>query len=125
MTDVHVPEATQLSIRYEGSRVYLIINGRLALDMTWQQALELGRTLMGQARKAEEIAKVEQVVMDQAMLMRAGFPLRMATNDHMLKLAGNEAAWNSDLRRYMPNKLDKIEQYGTMYAPVVTKEKKP
>jgi hypothetical protein len=102
-------------------RVLLIVDGQRVLDMTWQQCLELGRALMFQARKAEELTKVDQVVMDQAILMRAGFPMRMATNHDMLKLAGNEAAWNSDLRRYMP---DNIEQYGTLYPPTVINQNK-
>ena len=118
MTDVLVRKATQISIQQDMSRVLLIVDGQRTLDMTWQQCLELGRALMYQARKAEEIEKVDQVVMDQAILMRAGFPMRMATNEHMLKLAGNEAAWNSDLRRRMPNN---IEQYGVMYPPMVIK----
>lgn len=120
MTDLLVPKAQKLTIHQEGSRVSLIVDGQRVLDMTWQQCLELGRALMYQARKAEELTKADQVIMDQAMLMRAGFPMRLATNNDMVKIAGNEAAWNSELRRHMPNNL---EQYGVMFPPTVTKEK--
>ena len=98
----------------------LIVDGHLVLDMTWQQALELGRATIFQARKAEELVKVDQVIYDQAILMRAGVPLQLTTNKDMAKIAGNEAAWNSNLRRYMP---DKIDQSGIMYPPTVVQDK--
>lgn len=119
--DIHTPQTTSVTLHQELDRVWLIINGQRVLDMGWQQALEVGKALMFQARKAEEVAKIDQVVFDQAILMRAGFPMRFATRNDMLKLAGNEAAWNSDLRRYMPNNL---ERYGEMFAPMVTQHPK-
>lgn len=115
--DIHTPQTVSVTLHQEFDRVWLMINGQRVLDMGWQHALEVGKALVFQARKAEEVAKVDQVIFDQAILMRAGVPLRFATRNDMLKLAGNEAAWNSDLRRYMPNNL---ERYGTVFAPTVT-----
>jgi hypothetical protein len=117
-----VPKIRQATVRQEGGTVQLVVDGQLILDVSWEQALKLGQALIFQARKAEEFTKADQVIKDQALLLRAGIPLGLATDPRMMQEAGKEAAWNSDLRRYMPNNLEKIEQYGTVYPPTVVQE---
>jgi hypothetical protein len=84
----------------------------------WEQALELGRALIAQARKADTWVHAQQVIDDQAILLRAGVPVTLATTREMQREAGKEAAWNSKLRRYLPNR-DINPVYGKLYAPVV------
>jgi hypothetical protein len=118
MTGLYIPRQVNITVRWERQNVLLIINGQLVLDVQWQQALELGRALIAQARKADTWVNAQQVIDDQALLLRAGVPVTLAGDPVMLKEAGNEAAWNSDLRRYLPNR-DISPVYGKMHAPMV------
>ena len=114
-----VPKIRQASIRQEGTAVQLIVDGRLMLDLPWDAALALAQAIHVQAKKAEELAKADQVIYDQAILLRAGLSIGFATDPAMIAEAGKEAAWNSDLRRYMENNLD---QSGTVFPPSVIQE---
>lgn len=96
-----IGETKEFTVRQEGDRVLLIYNGRLVASMPWQAAENLGKALRVQARRAEEIAERERIVMDQAIVTRLGVPIGFTSNPHLLKTAANEAAWNSDLRRYI------------------------
>lgn len=117
-----VPKQKKANIRWEQNSVKLIVDGQLVLDMPWEAALELGKGLIHQARKAEEWTKAPEVIRDQAILMRAGIPLALTSDPVKRKEAGKDAAWDSDLRRAMPNHTDRIEQYGKMFNPVVKQE---
>ena len=91
-----------MRIRREGTNILLLVDGRLVTTMPWQAALDISRALQRQAREAEESAGAEQLIFDQAILTRAGTPVGLTRNKALLKEAAKEAAWNSDLRRYMP-----------------------
>lgn len=69
-----------LKIRQEGKRVAVVANGRLALDLPWEQALELARALKVKALAAQQWAQAEQLVADQALLLRAGAPVGLTDN---------------------------------------------
>lgn len=120
---IYIPNQTNVGIRWEGNKVMMIVDGKLVLNITWEQALELGRALIAQARKADTWVHAQQVIDDQALLLRAGAPITLANDAAMIKEAGNEAAWNSKLRRYLPNR-DINPVYGTMYPPMVLKAKR-
>jgi len=92
---------TVLRVRQEGVNVLLVINGR-AVEMPWHIALELGRALLNKGHLAEEIAKHEQVIYDQALLTRAGLPIGLAVNKDVASEAIKEASWGTKLRRYLP-----------------------
>lgn len=92
-----------VSIRQEGDRVLLIQNGRLVLDLPWQAALDVGRGICAKARLSEEHAKADSVITDQAILIRAGFPLGLTRQPHMIREAIKTANNDRKLRRYIPN----------------------
>lgn len=98
-------------IHQEGPEIHLIIDGR-ALRMPWNVALDLSRALMKKARAAEEIAKVEGLIFDQALLIRTGAPLGFTDNPDIQKEAAKEAGWNSRLRRFIPGGVKATEQFG-------------
>lgn len=102
MTHIIVPQTRSLNIRQEGDRVVVIEEGRLVLDMPYQGARALARALLAQAARAEEQAKAEAIIADQAILTRLGVPFGLTNTPALLKAAANEAAWNSKLRRYIP-----------------------
>jgi hypothetical protein len=74
----------------------------LILDLPWQAAKKLSRVVRRQAAVAEQNAKVVRVISDQALLIRKGFPIALTPRPDVFKEAGNEAAHNRDLRRFIP-----------------------
>jgi hypothetical protein len=104
---------SSITIRQEGTRVLLIINGRAVADLPWEAAGEVARAMLVQARKAEEIAKHELVAMDHAILLRVGAPFGLAF-DPRIRAEGEKAAqWDSSLRRYLPGGVKSQEKFGT------------
>lgn len=98
---IQIGQAKEFIVRQEGERVLLIYNGRLVTSLPWKAAENLARAIRAQAKEAEEFAKQEQIAFDQAILTRLGVPVGLTNNPHILKAAANEAAWNSNLRRYI------------------------
>lgn len=93
---------TNVQIRREDTRVLVLHNGRALLDLPWQAALALARALQVKARLAEEQAKAQLIITDQAILTRAGFKLGLTSRPDLLRAAAHEAGWNRNLRRYIP-----------------------
>lgn len=102
-----------LTVRQEGEKVLLLSGGVLIAEMPWQAADELANALRAKARQAEEQSKAESVVYDSAILMRAGAPFSFSIRPDILKESRKEAAWNSNLRRYMPGGVRSTEVFGT------------
>ena len=113
MTGLYIPNQHRVSIRQEDTRVLVIEDGRAVFDMPWEAALELAKAITAQAKKAEEIAKADQVIEDAAVLMRSGAPFGLSNNRDILKAAKQEAAWGMP-RRYMRDNFR-----GVLYAPVI------
>ncbi|MEW6211545.1 MAG: hypothetical protein AB1631_24475 [Acidobacteriota bacterium] len=91
-----------VSIRQEGERVLLIEDGRLILDMPWQAAIEVARAIYQKAKQAEQLASVDRLIIDQAVLLRAGVPFGLTSHPLILRESVKEALSNRQLRRYMP-----------------------
>lgn len=89
-------------IRHEGARVIVIREGQAVLDLPWGAALEIGKALIAQARKAEEIVEAGHVIADHALLTRLGVPVGLSNNPLIKAEAWKEAQWNTDLRRSIP-----------------------
>lgn len=102
-----------LTVRREGETVVLIYNGRRVCDLTWEAADRLARALQTQARRAEEESKALEIAYDQAILLRKGVPVGLTDRRDIQKEAGKLAAWDSDLRRYMPGGVKSTEAVGT------------
>src|SRR5574341_2225784 len=86
-------------IKQNGTNVLVIHNGVLLCEIPWQVALELAESFKIVGHLAESFAKQEQIVQDQALLLRKGFPLDLTINPNMLHEAYQEAYWNRDLRK--------------------------
>lgn len=119
MGDIFVPKMRAAQVLVEGTRVLLVSDGRAVLNVPWEAALGIGKAMVAAARKAEETAKAAEIIMDQAILTRAGAPIGLSNNPAIQKEAGKEAAWNRDLRRYMPGGVKSEEVFGT---PTLKKE---
>jgi len=92
----------RFDIRHEGTTVILIYNGVTVCQLPWQAGLDLAKALQAQSKKAEEIAKAEQLIFDQALLMRSGAPFGLTNHPQIQAEASKEAQWNSELRRRLP-----------------------
>lgn len=110
--------AHEVTIRQEGDRVVVISNGKAILDLPWNAALALAKALHIKAHAAEEEAKALDIIYDQAILTRLGVPFGLTNRPDMLKEAAKEAAWNSDLRRYIQGKRA-IEARAVFGAPAI------
>ena len=109
------------TIRQEGTHVLLIVDGRCVLDVPWEAAEEVAKALTAKARAAEEIARHELVIRDQAILLRLGVPLGLTNHPILQREAGKLAAWDSDLRRKLPGGVRSRETFGT---PALVKHRK-
>lgn len=110
----------ELTVTVEHDQVLLILDGRLVATLPWQSAHTLGKAITFQANKAEENAKAEQVIFDQAILTRLGVPMGLTNDPWKLKQAANEAAWNTKLRRYIPpSRAGGIQSQAVFGSPTV------
>jgi len=112
MPEVYVPKIRQVSIRCEGRDVVVLEEGRVVLVLPWDAALALADGIKAQARRIEELIKADQIVGDQAVLIRAGVPIGLSSNPDIMKEAEKEAAWNRELRRAIPS-IKSAEKFGT------------
>jgi len=109
---IRIPKQKAVTIRNEGSRVLLIVEGRAVLDISWEAADQLARAIRAKARDAEEVAKADPIARDAAILLRAGVPVGLTSHPKIREEAGKRAAWDSDLRRYMPGGIRSTEMLG-------------
>ena len=119
---VLVPQFKTVHVRHEGTTVLIIQDGKALLELPYGAALELANAIRAKAKQAEELAHAESVITDQAILLRSGVPVGLATRPDMIQEAVKEAAWNTALRRYMP--VSKQAQAGTVFPPRVVRHKK-
>jgi hypothetical protein len=99
-------------VRTEGAKVLVAVDDRQFLEIGWREADQLGRTILAKAREAEQLEEVEQLILDQGLLLRAGFPLSLTNNPRVLDAAKNEAAHNRTFRRAIQKSIRSTEVVG-------------
>jgi len=102
----------EITATQDGANVLVVIDGR-ATEMPWNVALDVARAMYQQAKRAEEYAKAAGIVFDQALLIRSGAFFGLSDHRGIQQEAAKEAAWNRDLRRYLPGGVKSKEQFGT------------
>lgn len=113
MGEFYIPKIDSVIVRREGSRVMLVNKqGVTLLDLPWEAAKDLAKILRLQAARAEQTAKVEAVIADQAFCIRAGLPISLTPNPDVFKEAGNMAAHDRTLRRHMPGGIPSGTKFG-------------
>lgn len=105
-------QANEVTIRREGERVLLIVGGRAVLDMPWRKADDVCAAIRSKARAAEEQEKALSIARDNAILLRAGVPLGLTNDRRIREETAKIAAWDRDLRRYMPGGIKSQEMLG-------------
>lgn len=107
-----------LTIRQDGTRVMLLHQGRCLCSMPWQAALDLAHAIRMQARRAEELDRAPAIIHDQAIVTRLGLRFGLTAHPTLLREACKEAAWNRDLRRYIPSgKARGLDRQSVVGAP--------
>lgn len=99
--DILQPGA-KITVRRDGLRVLILLDGRLLLEMPWQQADVLASALKAQARRAEELAEVDTLIEQQALVIRKGVPFGLTDRPDINAEAKKEAAWGQTPRKYIP-----------------------
>ena len=92
---------TEVRIRHEGAEVQVIVDGKAAITAPWNAALDIAHQMIASARKAEEVAKAEGIIFDNAMLIRSGAPFGLSNHPDIISESLKEAAHNTTLRRHM------------------------
>ena len=106
----------RLSFAQQGTRVIVVKNGTLVMDLEWQAALEFGQALLATARKAEACAKAPRIIEDQAVIIRAGLAFPLTDDKKMIEAAMQESRWSRALRRYMPAKRKMPDKIGRLHV---------
>lgn len=113
---------TRATILDEGQKVVLVVDGKRICDMPPEIARQMARTLLERAALADEYINANRIIMDQAIMQRAGMPFGLSRNPKIVKAARQEAQWNGDLRRHMP--LKGIEPKAVVGTPIIRKQRK-
>ena len=113
MADFYVPKITEVEVKQDGVDVVLVQKGGAFLTLRWDAALILAKAITIQARRIEETVKANQIIRDQALLMRMGIPLGLTSNPKMIDEAAKMAAWDSKLRRMCTRGVASQEAFGT------------
>lgn len=108
-----------LTIANEGDKVVLVFNGKRVCDMPIELAKQVSRLIYAKAMQAEEYANANRIIMDQAIMQRAGLPFGLSNNAKIVEEARKEAQWNTTLRKSMP--LRGIEPRAVVGTPSVIK----
>lgn len=85
-------------ISQNGPTVILYL-GERAVELPWEAAQLIGQGLLEKAKLAEEHAKANEIIIDQAIMYRSGAPFALSSNPRILDEAKKEAVYNRDLRR--------------------------
>ena len=88
--------------RQNYGQVQFIVDGKLVAEVSPGKAREVGRAILQVAGLAAEWANAEEVARDNAILIRAGFPVGLANHQAVLNESVKMAVSDRDLRRAMP-----------------------
>lgn len=110
-----------LTIADEGGTVVLVLNGKRMCDMPPDIAKQVSQLLYQKATLADEYINANRIIMDQAIMQRAGVPFGLSSNRKIQDAARCEAQWNTSLRKSMP--IRGVEPKGIVGAPSLRKSK--
>jgi hypothetical protein len=99
--DISIPKPGNIRIRNDGFNIFLVSGTGVTVALPWSAALEVAKEMTAQARKIEEVVKANQIIADQALLIRTGIPLGLSDNPDIKKEALKQAQWDPKLRKYI------------------------
>jgi hypothetical protein len=96
------------------------LDGKILFLIPVKYAQDIGAGIIYQAHQVETYEVAEDLTYQQAMLRRLGIPLGLTDDQVIQQESLKEAAWSSDLRRYIQSKHSPITR--KLWAPKVSKE---
>jgi len=119
--EIIVPKLRLVEVKVDKDkgRVIILEEGKVVLDVPWNMALSIGRSLIKQAKIVEEHVKAPGIIKDQALLQRVGFPIGLTNNPAIQKEAMKEAVNSKELRKAFPGGIKSQSAVGT---PTVIKK---
>jgi hypothetical protein len=110
-------EFSSVFVRRDDDRILLAeISGQTFMVAPLEGAARLGAAMIYLAHELEEKENAQAVAFDQAILQRSGARFGLTSDPKIQAEAGKEAAWNSDLRRYIPPTKLRQQQVGRPWA---------
>jgi hypothetical protein len=91
-----------LTIQQYYDQVVLLLDGKFMCTMPWQVADEIASMVRSIARLAEEYAKANAIIAQDALLIRSGAPFSLTNNPKMREQSFNDAQWDPTARKSMP-----------------------
>jgi len=113
----------RIQIAHDGNgKVILAINGKVTV-LPIDVAERVARGLVRKAREAEELVQANRIIMDNALMQRAGANIGLSDHPKIKEESIKEALYNRDLRRYLPkgSGMGDIKTRGVVGAPSLFK----
>lgn len=104
----------KVRLRQEGSQVWINWDDKCWMLLGAKELRQIWREMDGVLKLAEEYEQADRIIQDTAIMLRAGAPFALSDNRKIVESAKTMAAWDSDLRRYMPMRgITSQERFGT------------
>lgn len=94
------------------TRTLMIVSGKASAAIPWTTCIQIASSFRVAARKGEEYAKANDIIRDQALLVRTGAPFAFSDDPRILDAARTEAQWG-DTRTQMPMSIPSPRGVGT------------
>lgn len=111
---------SEVTVSQYGNEVVIVVNGQRVASLPYDAAKLVSKAIRVQALRIEERLNADRIAFDQAILLRKSIPVGLTSNPVIIDRAGKEAAWNSNLRRYLPGGVKSQEAFG---VPAIIKHK--
>lgn len=112
----------RLQCFFEEDKVIAVIDGKRT-EFPWGLADVFSRSLAINARKAEEYCKANQIIADNALMQRAGFPVGLSDDPLIKSESIKSALYDRNLRKYLPRAegIGDIQSRGVVGTPTLNK----
>ena len=117
-----IPQLEEIKVVMDGKRVVLSSSKGVTMKIPWQAVPTLCKAMITKAKQMEEMANLDRILEDQAMMFRSGAPFGLSNRTDILKEAAHIARYDDKLRKYMPGGVKSTALVGT---PTVIKHDPP
>ena len=108
-----IPKLDEITVGMDGKRVLLKSSNGTEMKIPWQVVETLCKVMVSKSKQMEEMANLDRILADQAMMFRSGAPFGLSNRRDILKEAAHIAQYDDKLRRYMPGGIKSTAIVGT------------
>ena len=117
-----ISQLDEIRVGMDGKRVVLQSSKGITMKVPWQVVETLCKAMIAKSKQIEEMANLDRLLADQAMMFRSGAPFGLSNRRDILKEAAHIAQHDDKLRKYMPGGVKSTALVGT---PTVIKHDPP